>query len=287
MVPTSHAPRQNRLVPLLAGCLLLVTGCRATRLESAGTTVPSGDLLYGRVTPAEPVQSFTFEGVESSLLDFRLASDDGSNAAPLPTVTDPEGQPVEIGSFVKSPFGAATLKVEGVVLRKTGGYRVTVANLLPEHQVFYRFDHQVRFPPILDLKLRLNSEQATPIYVAAPRGGVVAAKITPIAGSGLVPTMHGVMDPWGGRALDATQVPGGITPKASYLQDGSFVLVFVAPRPGIYTILAASKPGTPGEAMITADVTPPGRRAAAVWHTDAPAMQYGFPGGSGQPVTMR
>jgi hypothetical protein len=118
-------------------------------------------------------QCFTFEGVESSLLSFSLVSDDGSLAAPVPDLTDPEGKRVELSPFMTSPEGAATTGAAGIPLRRTGIYRVALANPTPGHQVFYRFQYRLDFPPIQDLRVTLTPEQATPIYVSAPRGGLV------------------------------------------------------------------------------------------------------------------
>jgi hypothetical protein len=283
----SPSPRgEIRLaLSLLVLGALVAGGCRTTRLEAISTTVLPGDALHGRVTPERPVQCFTIEGVESSILDCRLVSDDGSNAAPLPTMTDPEGKPVDLTPFVRSPEGAATMKIEGVILRRSGTYRVTLANLLPEHQVFYRFSHRLRFPPIEDFRTRLDSEEPTPIYMSAPAGGLISAKISPLPGSSLAPTVHGAVDPWGGRALDAAQLPTGARPaQAGYLQDGSFVLQFIAPRSGVYTILAAAQAGRPGDASISVEVRTADGGRYDVWHTDAPCTDYGFPG---SPVALK
>jgi hypothetical protein len=271
------------LLLALAGTLAaagLAAGCRTAALPraAAGTSVQLGESLHGRVHEQNgEAQCFTFEGVESSLLSFALVSDDGSVAAPVPSVTDPEGRPVDVSPYVASPHGAATMQARGIPLRRTGIYRVAVANQVPGHPVFYRFRHDLAFPPIEDLRARLQPEEPTPVYVAAPRGGQVIVRVRPLQ-QGLVPELHAVQDPWGGRALDPSLAPRGFLPQATRLQDGTLILTFVAPRPGVYTVLAAAKPGLAGDASVSSQVTSPGASGAKVWHTNAPCTGFGLPG---------
>jgi hypothetical protein len=255
-------------------------GCRApVRPEANGTTVAADATIHGRVKPCGVGQCFTFEGVESSLLSFTLVSDDGSMSAPLPYLSDPEGKSVNLSAYVRSPEGAATMQVSGIPLRKTGIYRLAMANAVPGYQVFWRFQHHLEFPPIEDMRVRLAPDGAVPVYIAAPRGGQVTVRISPIRGSNLDPDVQGVLDPWGGRALDPTQLPAGTpVPMVGHMQDGSMVLQFHAPRPGIYTVYATSKPCRGGDASISAQVSSPAPCAANVWHNDAPCPQYGTPG---------
>jgi hypothetical protein len=264
-----------------AAALVLAGGCRSRALppDAAGTSVTLGESLHGRVHGDNgEVQCFTFEGVESSLLSFALVSDNGSMAAPVPVVSDPEGRPVDVSPFVASPYGAATMQVRSLPLRRTGIYRVSVANQVPGHPVFYRFRYDLAFPPIQDLRLTLQPQAPAPIYVAAPRGGQVIVRVKPLA-QGVVPELHAVQDPWGGRALDPTQIPQGTAlPQASRLLDGTLILSFVAPRPGVYTVLAASRSGNGGDASVSSSVNAPGAPGSRVWHTNAPCTGYGLPG---------
>jgi hypothetical protein len=260
---------------LASACL---AACQTARPELAGTNVQSGVDLHGRVTECGRPQCFTFEAVESSLLDFSLIADDGSMAAPQPTLTDPEGREVAVLPYLASPPGAATLKVTGVPIRKTGVHRLTLENNVPGHQVFYRFNHELRFPPIEDMRVRLTAREPSPVYVAAPRGGQVIVRIVPLKGSHLLPEVTGVLDPWGGRALDPSQTPPGMpVPAAGRADDGSLVLHFFAPRPGIYTVLAAARACQEGDAGIYADVRAPAPCAHQVFHTDG-SCDFGMPG---------
>jgi hypothetical protein len=271
------------LAPLaLAACVasaLVAGGCRSSLgpRDAAGTSVQLGESLHGRVHCQNGEgQCFTIEGVESSLLSFTLASDNGSMGAPVPALSDPEGRPVDLTAYVASPYGAATMQVKGLPLRKTGIYRMTVANQVPGYPVFYRFRYDLAFPPIEDLRLSLQPHEPSPIYVAAPRGGQVIVRVRPLDPRTL-PELHAVQDPWGGRALDPTQLPqGAALPQATRLQDGTMILSFTAPRPGVYTVMAATR-SCGGDASVSSAVTSPAA-CTRVWHTNAPCTGYGLPG---------
>jgi hypothetical protein len=279
-------------VPLAA----LLGACRAGgRADAVGSSLAPSETLHGRVRECGQGQCFTFEGVESSLLSFSMVSDDGSISAPVPTMTDPDGKEVDVSPFVLSPLGAATMQVRGVPLRRTGLYRVAVGDPVPGHQIFYRFRHDLSFPPVEGMRVRLNANDPKAVYVSAPRGAQVDVRITPMKGSGVEPDVVAVLDPWGGRALDATMVPPGMPlPMVSHLQDGTLLLRFFAPLPGVYSVMAGAKGCRAGDATVGANVLPPASCTKDVWHGDGPCTGYGVPGqvattGSlpDQPVAMR
>jgi len=248
----------------------LLSACRSrTGPEAAGTHIATGDTLSGRLAPEVPVQAFTFEGVESSLLDFTLQSDELNRTAPRPVLTDPQGTSIDLAMHRSSPLGAATTRYEGIILMRTGAYQLSVASADRTSDSWYLFKHQLRFPSIVADTARLTESDTHPISFTAPYGGTVSVKIRPSNRSNLQPEVRGVIDPSGGRALDSTLTPAGVLPpQMAPTVDGGLLLVFVAPRAGRYTVLAAAKSGRGGEATIDVDVAPPsfGR---AVWHNGA------------------
>jgi len=255
------------LVGLVAGGL---GGCRSRGApEATGTNIATGDTLSGRLAPEVPAQAFTFEGVESSLLDFTLQSDELNRSAPKPILTDPHGQPIDLAMHRTSPEGAATTRYEGVILMRTGSYQLSVASTDRTSDSWYLFKHSLRFPSIVGDTARLDETATHPISFTAPYGGTVSVRIRPANRSGLQPEVRGVVDPSGGRALDGTQTPAGVLPpQMAPTLEGGLLLVFVAPRAGRYTVLAAAKPGHGGEATIDVDVTPASFKRA-IWHNGA------------------
>ena len=253
-------------LPLFVAALAVLAGCRGTRAESPGTHVSQGDVLSGRLPPQYPREAFTFEGVESSLLDFTLQSDELNRSAPHPTLTGPDGARIDLADYRATPEGAATTRYEGILLRRTGTYRLALESADRADESWYLYRHALRFPSIVDERARLTASATHPISFTAPYGGTVSVRVKPANRSPLQPDLRGVIDPLGGRALDPTATPGGVMPpQQAPTVDGGVVLVFVAPRAGRYTVLAAAKPGHEGEASIHVDVTPPSFDRA-VWH---------------------
>lgn len=253
-------------------------GCKSAPVETTGTAIQPGDTLYGRLPASRELQAFSFEGVEGSMLDFDLLADGGNISAPSVELLDPQGRAVDIASATNSPDGAASMEVRGVVLLRNGIYKLNVRPAVPDHNTWYRFHHELRFPAIESSRVRLTADQPHPIYVSAPRRGLVAFRMKPEARSGVVPEIRGVTDPWGGRALDKKQVPTGATPpRLSRTFDGQQVLTFTAPRPGRYTILAAAKPGTEGVVSVSAEVRPPAAPDRLIYHPNTPP-HFGVPG---------
>ncbi len=248
----------------------LLGACRSRGApEAAGTNIATGDTLSGRLVPEVPVQAFTFEGVESSLLDFTLQSDELNRSAPRPVLTDPQGATIDLAMHRASPEGAATTRYVGVILMRTGTYQLSVASTDRTSDSWYLFKHELRFPSIVGDTARLVETDAHPISFTAPYGGTVSVKIRPSNRSNLQPEVRGVIDPSGGRALDSTQTPAGVLPpQMAPTIDGGLLLVFVAPHAGRYTVLAAAKAGRAGEATIDVDVAPPAFNRA-IWHNGA------------------
>ena len=253
-------------VGALVALAVLTGGCRSHRVESPGTHVSNGDILSGRLDPQVPREAFTFEGVESSLLDFTLQSDELNRSAPHPVLTGPDGQQVDLNGHRLTPEGAATTRYAGIILLRTGTYRLTLDSADTCNESWYLYRHALRFPSIVDERARLTACATHPISFTAPYGGTVSVRVRPANRSPLQPDVRGVIDPLGGRALDPTATPGGVLPpQMAPTTDGGVILVFVAPRPGRYTVLAAAKPGHEGEARIDVDVNPPSFDRA-VWH---------------------
>jgi len=257
---------------------VVAAGCSSQPAGTA-TSLWQGDTLHGRVAADTGSQSFAFEGVESSMLDFRLSGNACNETAPDVRLTDPEGRPVDLSASTVSAPGDASVRVKDQVLVKTGTYKVTVLRHPQQSGGMYTFNHEIRYVPPVDTTTHLSPAAPRPVYVAAPRGGMVAFTITPGKCSDLQPDIVAVKDPWGGPALDVSQVPCGCQPpRVSHGCDRSMTLTFVAPRPGMYTILAASKPGGEGVGKLHVEVMRPRWRPRTLYHNDAPAGAYGFPG---------
>jgi len=233
------------------------------------------DVLHGRLPQGRCSEAFTFQGVESSILEFDVVSDDGSVAAPTVAVTDPEGKPVAIAANTVTPQGAATTRVRGLVLLHSGAYTVTVTPTVP-CPVYYTFDYALDFPPVDCLPVNLTSCDTYPVALAAPRGGMVTVQVTPRRGSRTKPRIDGVEDPWGGRALDACRrLPGAPPPVVDHGRDGTYYLNFVAPASGRYTILLAAEPGGEGPALVKARVQHPAGKRRILLHPDTPPQAAG------------
>lgn len=264
---------------LLAGSGVLgLGGCRTSIARSNGTAVGSGDSLTGRMVAGRREQAFTFEGVESSLVDFTVQADTGNQPAPRIEVLDPEGRVLDVAGSMRTGRGSATAKVQSLVLPRTGTYKVIVRPSSACETVFYRFSHCLRFAPIRDRRAHLTPDTPRPVYVSAPRGGLIVVTIDPLGGD-LEPAILGVKDPWGGPALDRSVVPAGaLPPRVSHMQNRTMILTFTAPRPGMYTILAASKPCKPGVGLIHVEVRQPRGCAKAVYHDNSNPGGFGVPG---------
>jgi len=269
-------------VGLLAFLLpLTLGGCRTQQIVACGTEVATCDTIQGRLPPGRCSQSFTLEGVESSLLDFDLKSDQGNLPAPRIQLVDPQGKQVALAAQTNTAKGAATTHVRDVVLLRSGTYQVTVTPQGCE-EVFYAFNYRLHFPGIRDLRVNLTSCDTYPIRVSAPRGGQVTVQITPWQGSCTKVQVKGVEDPWGGRALESCRrLPNAPPPQVSHGDDGSYYLNFNAPIPGRYTVLAAAKPGGEGPAVVSVVVKQPRTQKRTVIHPNRAAQGYGVPAACG------
>lgn len=271
--PVARLPLGLRGLAALAAVasLVLAGGCRTARNapEATGTHVSQGDMLSGRLAPTYPDQAFTFEGVESSLFDFTLQSDELNRGAPDPVLTGPDGESIDLVGHRVTPEGAATTRYVGVVLLRTGTYRLAIHSTDTSRDSWYLYRHELRFPSIVDDRARLSAQATHPISFTAPYGATVSVRVAPVNRSPLQPDLRGVVDPLGGRALDPTATPGGVNPpQMAPTTDGGVMLMFVAPRSGRYTVLAAAKAGHEGEARIDVDVRP-ASFDRAVWHPGA------------------
>jgi hypothetical protein len=281
-----RAGRKGWAGALLLGLLLagapLLGGCRTSLPQATGTTVASGETITGRMVAGRREQAFTFEGVESSLVDFTVQADRGNQPAPMVEVLDPEGRTLDVAGAMRSTQGSATVKVVSLVLPRTGTYKVIARPSAPLSSecetVFYRFSHCLRFAPIDDRRAYLSADNPRPVYVSAPRGGLVVVNIDPCGGD-LQPDILGVKDPWGGPALDRSLVPAGaLPPRVSHMQNRTMILTFTAPRPGMYTILAGAKPCKPGVGSIHVEVRAPKACARTVYHDNSQPGGFGVPG---------
>ena len=276
------------------GLVLALTGCRTSALPGGtspakltssrpaspdGTALATGDTLHGRMVAGRREQAFTFEGVESSLVDFTVQADVGNQPAPMIEVLDPEGRSLDVAGSMQSTRGSATIKVRSLVLTRTGTYKVIARPSTQCETVFYRFSHCLRFAPIRDQRAHLSVDSPRSVYISAPRGGFIVVTIAPDRCSDLKPDILGVKDPWGGPALDRSVVPQGANPpRVSHMQNGTMILTFTAARPGMYTILAAAKPCKAGVGVIHVEVRQPKDCRRAVYHPGSAPGEFGVPG---------
>lgn len=282
--PARSRPPAGRALLAAAVLALGLGACRTRPGQSIGTSVEPGASLQGRLPPGRGEQAFTFEGVESSILDFSVQADRGNTSAPEVSLFDPEGKAVPVAVGRATARGAATTLVRGVVLTRTGTYKVRVVPAAGGEEVYYRFQHSLRFPEVTPRAIHLSAAEPVPVYVPAPRHALVVVKVTPRQG-GVVPQIEGVEDPWGGRALDPTEVPpGALPPRVSHGADGTLTLTFTTPRPGTYAILAGARaPGEEGPAFVRVEVRAPRVPTHVVRHPDAEPGAYGLPGASSDP----
>ena len=151
-MPLTPALRGRAARAGLMALALLLPACQPMRNrgpEAEGTHIATGDMITGRLATEAPAQRFSFEGVESSLLDFTLQSDELNRPAPTVVLTDPSGQPVNLEMHRTSPKGAATSTFQGVVLLRTGPYTLDVTSADQRRDSWYIFKHQLRFPSVV------------------------------------------------------------------------------------------------------------------------------------------
>src|SRR5438105_4130717 len=140
----SHLARAFVAV-LLAASLLVGGGCRsrggsgcdtcaapppcpAPCAAEVATRVMPGDTLHGHLPAAQGCQCFYFDGVEYGLLDYEVVTDCRGGTVPTVSIEGPDGKDLGLEE------GPANTK--GIVLRKTGTYRVTVCKQPSETEVF-------------------------------------------------------------------------------------------------------------------------------------------------------
>lgn len=271
--------RISHLVPALVAAALLA-GCKTRVPTSMNTHVAEGQTMVGRMACHRNAQTFTFEGVESSLLDFTVKAGDAAEPAPTVAVMDPDGEQLPVETLVGSEKGDATVSVRGLVLSKTGIYQVvTTPTYENRGELLYTFKHRLRYPAPAPRKAELSAAKPAPLYFSAPRGGFVAVTVRRDRDQDFIPDIIAVKDPWGGPALDKTQVPCGANPpRVSRVCDHTMILTFTAPKPGVYTVLAGAKPGCGGSGTISVRVRKPRGCEQYVYHGGSAACEYGSPG---------
>lgn len=222
-------------------------------------------------------QSFTIEGVESSLLCLELKADCEDISAPQVALTGPDGQAIAVAAETTSQRGATLTRVSDVVLMRSGTYRVTVTPT-NDDDVYYTFDYALKFPGVRNHRVNLTACNNEVFTLSAPRGGLVTVQIRPHREHDTQFQVNAVEDPWGGRALDPASRPQGAKPpEVRHQADGSYFLHFIAPIAGRYTVYASAKPGHEGPAFIDTCVKPPRCPPRQVMHPNAQPRGYGVP----------
>ena len=277
MRATTMRRATQALTLTMLACLLVLGACRSRTQLATGTEVTPCDTLHGRLVNGRCAQSFTFEGVESSLLSFDVVSDCSNISAPEVCLTGPDGQALPVAAQTITRGRSSKTYVRDVVLMRSGTYRVTVTPTTNQ-DVYYQFTHGLKFPGVRNQPVNLTACQDHTFTLSAPRGGLVTVQIRPHREHCTRFQVNAVQDPWGGRALDpANRPPNAPPPEVRHQNDGSYFLHFVAPISGRYTVFASAKPGYEGPAFIDTCVKPPRRMARCVMHPNAQPSGFGVP----------
>jgi hypothetical protein len=251
---------------------------------AVATRVQSGDTIHGHLYPDQGCQCFFFDGVESSLLDLEISTDVGNQAAPNIEISGPDGRVVGLRPEL-GPEGSAVQRAKGVVLSRTGTYRVSVCKAPCDPEHYWRFTHSLSFAPPCGQAMLLSACAPQRLSFTAPEGSRVLVHVSPASKNGVVPTVLSVQDPDGGRGLDPSAAAGAPAPQIGRASDGSMVLDFPSSKAGRYTVLVGAEAGE-GPASATVTVTPPRRAPKNLYHGGWPCPEGpgGAPGGVALPV---
>jgi hypothetical protein len=229
------------------------------------TRVLPGDLLRGHLS-GQGCQCFYFDGVEYALLDFTVKTDIRKGTAPKLTITDPDGQPVDLSGGL-GPEGTTCQRAHGIVLRKTGTYRGLVCKTSCEEDTFYTVQFDLRTLSPDDEKVHLTPCTTKTVSFVASRGSRILMTVRPEGRCGVVPKYLSVTDPHGGRALAPERaLPGAPVPVVREGRIGEQILDFNAAIPGRYTVTYTAEKDTEGDATTIVQIFPPKPSFRRLYH---------------------
>jgi hypothetical protein len=251
---------------------------------AVATRVHSGDTIRGHLYPDQGCQCFFFDGVESSLLDLEISTDVGNEAAPSLEISGPDGRLVDLRPEL-GPEGSAVQRAKGIVLSRTGTYRVSVCKKPCDPEHYWKFTHTLSFAPPCGQALHLSACAPQRLSFTAPEGARVLVRVSPASKTGVVPTVVSVQDPDGGRALDPASAGGAPPPQIGRSSDGTMVLDFPSAKAGRYTVHVGSEGGE-GPASATVSVVPAPRPRKDLYHGGWPCPETpgALPGGMAFPA---
>ena len=275
------------LVPAFLASTLLASGgchhgCRSTNETCQAPTpapcaapdappvnrVMPGDTLHGRLASGDGCQCFYFDGVEYGLFDYEVVTDCKGGTIPVVAIAGPDGKDLGLDE------GPA--KASGIVLRKTGTYRVTVCKKSCEDEVYYTFKYDLRLLTPEDKKVFLTPCKKETVSFLATKGSRCTVEIAPTHACNVVPKILAVKDPANGRALACeAQLDGAPAPMILPNRGGAARLDFIAAKPGRYTVVYAAEEGTEGDAVTHVMVFAPKARNLDLYH-DGRACPEGF-----------
>ena len=274
---------------LLVGVALLATGGCRNRLGSAGegrdvccapavepspcaadqpvaSRVMPGDTLHGHLAAGEGCQCFYFDGVEYGLLDYEVVTDCAGGTIPTVSIEGPDGK--DLG-LEEGPAKSA-----GIVLHKSGTYRVTVCKKACEDEVYYAFKYDLRLLAPEDKSVSLTPCAKQTLSFLASKGSRCVVTIAPTHACNVVPRILAVKDPAGGRALACeAQLDGAPTPMIRPDRANAAHLDFIAAKPGRYTVIYSAAPDTEGDATTHVQVFPPKERHLELYHDGRPCPE--------------
>ena len=239
----------------------------APRSETA--IVLPGDTLHGHLRGDQGCECFSFDGVEYTLLDFKLASDQGGQPAPRIEIVGPDGKALALADCLQ-PEGSSVFSAEGIVLPKTGKYGVTVCKSKCDPAAYYTFAYDVRAVAPAEQAMHLTPCSKEKVSFTVPRGSRCMVTVRPKGRCGAEPKFVSVTDPMGGRALNpAAVLEGAPLPEVKHDSMGAATLDFNASQPGRYTVTLASEAGTEGDVTTIVQLFTPRPLDRSLYHSNA------------------
>lgn len=277
----SIVPARAAVLALLVAAGLAAGGCRSGARSSGGSETPSpealpavsnvmpGDVLHGRLAGPKSCQAFTFEGTEYALLDVLISSETDGQPAPRLSITDPDGRVFDMAQIL-SPASGPAQGGQGIILRRSGTYRVTVCAAEGCGETCYAFAHDVRLSTQADRTYDLSPRRRDTLAFVAPKGSRCVVSVAPSNTCGVRARILAVKDPANGRALaPEAQLEGAPDPRIASGRGNEARLDFIAPRAGRYLVVMTAEEGTSGLVTAHVSVRPPERRNLDLYF-DAP-----------------